>query len=53
MSAAACDKSIHVWNVELDRNNALKKPGGSGNVIVKWSPTGDKMFSSSNGIVFR
>ncbi|XP_045471493.1 aladin-like [Harmonia axyridis] len=53
VSAAACDKSIYVWNVELNKNSTLKKPGGSGNVIVKWSPSGDKMFSSTNGIVFR
>ncbi|KAK9869656.1 hypothetical protein WA026_003404 [Henosepilachna vigintioctopunctata] len=53
VSAAACDKSIYVWNVELNRCSTLKKPSGSGNTLVKWSPTGDKMFTASNGIVFR
>ncbi|KAL3283645.1 hypothetical protein HHI36_006784 [Cryptolaemus montrouzieri] len=53
VSAAACDKSVYVWNVELNMTSTLKRPGGSGNTLVKWSPTGDKMFTASNGITFR
>lgn len=53
VSAAACDKLIYVWNVELNKTNVLKRPISSGNTIVKWSPSGNKMFSASNGIVFR
>lgn len=53
VTAAACDNTILVWDVELDRTSSLKRPGGSGNVLVKWSPTGEKLFSCSNSLVFR
>ncbi|XP_019763471.2 aladin [Dendroctonus ponderosae] len=53
ISAAACDSAILVWNPELDRTSSLKRPGGCGHVLVKWSPTGDKIFTCSDGLVFR
>lgn len=53
ISAAACDNTIMVWDVELNRTSALKRPAGNGNVLIKWSPSGEKLFSCSNGVVFR
>lgn len=53
VSCAACDNTILVWDVELDKTSSLKRPDGSGNILVKWSPTGEKLFSCSNGLVFR
>ncbi|XP_074030052.1 aladin [Leptinotarsa decemlineata] len=53
VSAAACDNTILVWDVELDKTSSLKRPAGSGNVLVKWSPSGEKLFSCSDGLVFR
>lgn len=53
VTAAACDNTILVWDVELDRTSSLTRSGGSGNILVKWSPTGEKLFSSSNSVVFR
>ncbi|CAG9858264.1 unnamed protein product [Phyllotreta striolata] len=53
VSVAACDNTIYVWDVELDKTSVLKRSGGSGNVLVRWSPTGEKLFSCSNSLVFR
>lgn len=53
VSVAACDSSILVWDPELDRTDRLKRPGGSGHILVKWSPTGEKLFTCSDGVVFR
>lgn len=53
MSAATDDMEILVWDVELDRTSSLKRPGYSGNVLVKFSPSGDKLFTASTGLVFR
>lgn len=53
VSVAACDNKILVWDPELDRTSSLKRPGGFGHVLVKWSPTGEKLFTCSDGIVFR
>ncbi|XP_050309665.1 aladin-like [Anthonomus grandis grandis] len=53
VSVAACDRKILVWDPELDRTSSLKRPGGFGQVLVKWSPTGDKIFTCTDGIVFR
>ncbi|XP_072393404.1 aladin-like isoform X1 [Diabrotica undecimpunctata] len=53
VSVAACDQSILVWDVELDKTSTLKRSGGSGNLLVKWSPTGEKLFTCSNSLVFR
>lgn len=53
VSAATCDNQILVWDVEMNRTSSLKRPGGSGNNLVVWSPTGNKMFSSTTGLVFR
>lgn len=52
-SAATCDATVFVWDVEMDRVSHLKCPGYSGNVLLKWSPTGDRLFSGSDGLVFR
>lgn len=52
-SAAACNSSILMWDVEMDRTSSLKRPGSYGNTMVEWSPRGDKMFSLTVGIVFR
>lgn len=52
-SAAACDASILMWDVEMDRTSSLKRPGSFGNTLIEWSPTGEKLFSASIGIVFR
>ncbi|CAH2011328.1 unnamed protein product [Acanthoscelides obtectus] len=53
VTAAACDNTILVWDVELDLTSSLKRSGGSGNILVKWSPTGERLFSCSNTLVFR
>lgn len=53
VTAAACDKAILVWDVELDRTSSLKRTGGSGNILMKWSCTGEKLFSCSDSLVFR
>ncbi|VEN34662.1 unnamed protein product [Callosobruchus maculatus] len=53
VTAAACDNTILVWDVELDQTSSLKRSGGSGNILVKWSPTGERLFSCSNTLVFR
>lgn len=53
ISAASEDMEILVWDVELDRTSALKRPGYSGNVLVRFSPSGDKLFTASTGLVFR
>ncbi|XP_066141580.1 aladin-like isoform X1 [Euwallacea fornicatus] len=53
VSVAGCNNKILVWDPELDRTNTLMRPGGFGNVLVKWSPTGEKLFTCSDGIVFR
>ncbi|KAJ8956838.1 hypothetical protein NQ318_014252 [Aromia moschata] len=53
ISVAACDNTILVWDVELDKTSSLKRPGGSGNILVKWSPTGEKLFTCTNGLTFR
>lgn len=53
VSAASEDMEILVWNVELDRTSSLKRPGYSGNVLVKFSPSGEKLFTASTGLVFR
>ncbi|XP_076270083.1 aladin-like [Rhynchophorus ferrugineus] len=53
VSVAACDNTILVWDPELNRTSSLKRPGGFGQVLVKWSPTGEKLFTCSDGLVFR
>lgn len=53
MSAASEDMEILVWDVELDRTSSLKRPGYSGNALVRFSPAGDKLFTASTGLVFR
>ncbi|CAH0558280.1 unnamed protein product [Brassicogethes aeneus] len=53
VSAAACDNTLLVWDVEMDRTSFLKRPGGNGNVLIKWSPNGEKLLSCTNGVVFR
>ncbi|CAG9767600.1 unnamed protein product [Ceutorhynchus assimilis] len=53
VSVAACDNTILVWDPELDQTSALKRPGGHGQVLVKWSPSGDKFLTCSNGLSFR
>lgn len=52
-SAAICDPTVLVWDVELDQVSRLKRPGYSGNVLLKWSATGDKLFCASDNLVFR
>lgn len=53
VSSAALDGTILVWDCELDRVSRLKRPGGTGNLLVKWSPSGEKLFTSTNTLVFR
>lgn len=53
VSCAACDNTILIWDIELDKTNSLKTCGNSGNILIKWSPTGEKLFSCSNGLEFR
>ncbi|XP_018577901.1 aladin [Anoplophora glabripennis] len=53
VSCAACDNTIYVWDVELNKTSSQKRPGSSGNILLKWSQTGEKLFSCSNGLVFR
>ncbi|XP_022916047.1 aladin-like [Onthophagus taurus] len=52
-SAAANDQKILMWDVEMTRSTAIKRPGGRGNMFLKWSLRGDKMFSATNSVVFR
>ncbi|KAJ8967810.1 hypothetical protein NQ314_002619 [Rhamnusium bicolor] len=53
VTCAACDNAILVWDVDLDKTSSLKRPGSSGNILMKWSTTGEKLFSCSSGLVFR
>ncbi|KAL1490423.1 hypothetical protein ABEB36_013122 [Hypothenemus hampei] len=53
VSVAACDNTILVWNPELNQTSSLKRPCGNGNVFVKWSPTGEKLVTCSDGVIFR
>lgn len=52
-TAAACDSTIYIWDVELGKTSILKRSGGSGNILIKWSPTGEKLLSCTNSLVFR
>lgn len=53
ISAASDDMEILVWDVELDRTSGLKRPGYYGNTLVKFSPSGEKLFTASTGLIFR
>lgn len=52
-SVAAQDSTVLVWDVEFNRTSALKRPGCSGNSLLKWSPNGKKLFCATTTLVFR
>lgn len=52
-SSAASDSGILIWNVELNETTCLKRPASYGNSLLKWSPSGTKLFSASIGLTFR
>lgn len=52
-SVAAQDSTVLVWDVEFNRTSTLKRPGCSGNSLLKWSPNGKKLFCATTTLVFR
>ncbi|KAI4469793.1 aladin [Holotrichia oblita] len=52
-SVAAQDSTVLVWDVEFNRTSALKRPGCSGNSLLKWSPNAKKLFCATTTLVFR
>lgn len=52
-SAAVCDPTVLMWDVEMDKASPLKRPGYSGNILVRWSATRERLLTASDGLVFR
>lgn len=52
-SASANDTTIYVWNPAQEQNAPLMQLGGGGTCFVAWSPTGNRIFSSTAGPIFR
>ncbi|XP_018333374.1 aladin-like isoform X2 [Agrilus planipennis] len=47
------DSTVLVWNVEMNENSSLKRPGSTGNHIMKWCKSGAKLLITACGPKFR
>lgn len=52
MSASLNDSDLIIWDIDYGRNTPLKRVGHPCS-LIKWSPDGSKLFSSTVGGVFR
>lgn len=52
VSASLNDSDLIIWDIDYGRNTPLKRVGHPCS-LIKWSPDGSKLFSSTVGGVFR
>lgn len=53
VSGSACDNTMYVWDVALEKGVPLRRVGGGGISLVTWSPNSMKVFAATTNIVFR
>ncbi len=42
-----------MWDVATERATPLRRVGGGGNCLLRWSPDGSKLFSGCPSAIFR
>lgn len=53
ISCSPNDSSMIVWDVASEIGVPLKRVGGGGICLSRWSPSGDKLFAATCRTVFR
>ncbi|XP_006825420.1 aladin-like [Saccoglossus kowalevskii] len=53
LSASPTDTAMMVWNVAMETCVPLRRLGGGGVSLLRWSPDGSKVFAATPSSVFR
>lgn len=53
LTASPLDTGIYIWDPDTERSTCLRHVAGGGTCLVAWSPNGQRVFTSTMGLVFR
>ncbi|KAK7870531.1 hypothetical protein R5R35_002930 [Gryllus longicercus] len=53
LSVSPLDTGVYVWDPDTERSTCLRHVAGGGSCLAAWSPNGQRVFTSTMGLVFR